>query len=146
MITKPSFPANRIWSPVLPVRYLPLILLLIAVFTVAAVAWQTAPALKPNTPFQITFDHEKQDSQAQYRWWCGGVIVKNFSAVEVVQLAPAGADGMSTLSATVPGLPLGKHSCFVSAFNEFGEEKGAPIQIPVGGPPSAPLRLRYAQQ
>lgn len=100
--------------------------------------------LKPQTPFQITWDQPPAEGAigVNFRWWCDGGIVKNFTAAEAVGKVPANADGTTTYTATAPGLSAGSHSCLVSAFNDFGESKSAPIPITVGVVPGTPIKLK----
>lgn len=101
--------------------------------------------LKPNTPFVVQWEQRLEDALTpKWRWWCNGVIVKNFAMAEVkigVEINPT--DRTQVLTATVPGLPAGKHECLVSAFDEgFTELKSDPIPLTVSGGITTPLRLR----
>lgn len=110
--------------------------------------------LPPNTPFQIQWDHNGQD-HAAFRLWCDGNITKNYAPAELVKSEMANADGTFTYTATAPGLPVGEHACFVSAYNlveeTLGEAKGDPATITVatttpvpGGNklPAVPIRFK----
>lgn len=92
-------------------------------------------AIPPNTAFQIAFDDD--DSDVNYRWWCDGAIIKNFSSAEIT----AGKSG-TTFTLSVPGMIAGKHSCLISAFNSLGETKSDPIDVPIGNLPVKPNSLK----
>jgi hypothetical protein len=94
----------------------------------------------PNTPISISWD-QPTDMPAQYRWWCDGQIVRNFLTTDLSQV-PSSTAGVASLTATVPGLPVGNHSCLVSAYNDAGEAKSTPIPLFVGTLPATPLNLR----
>jgi hypothetical protein len=102
--------------------------------------------LKPNTPFQIQWDQLLEGTfTARYRWWCDGVIVKNFAPADLTISDTLNVDRTQAITATVPGLAVGSHSCFVSAFDPgaaFPEMKGEAIPLAVGTGPTTPLRLR----
>jgi hypothetical protein len=108
--------------------------------------------LKPNTPFQIQWDHNGQD-HAAFRLWCNGAILKNYAPAELVKSATAQPDGTFTYTATAPGLPIGEHACFVSAYNlveeTLGEAKGEPAVVTVATTtpsgnklPAVPVRFK----
>lgn len=102
----------------------------------------------PATPFQIEWRHTGEWTPV-FRFWCDGAIVKNFRETEPMRSATRGADGLYTYTATVPGLPVGAHPCFVSAYNgaaeTLGEAKGEPVMFMVAVPqqiPPVPLKLK----
>lgn len=95
-------------------------------------------AIPPNTAFVISF--EDSDMIVGFRWWCNGAIVKNFSDAEVTAGRVVGNPTVITVS--VPGLPAGKHSCLVSAFNVIAEVKSDPVEIPVGNLPMKPANIK----
>jgi hypothetical protein len=115
-----------------------------ALLTLALVAQPTLTVtVKPSTPFTITWDQPEPSPLPSFRLWCDGAIVKNYLRTELV-VGAANADGSVPITAQAPGLAVGQHACFVSAWNENGEAKGAPIQITVAVAtgPATPINLR----
>lgn len=110
------------------------------------VAQTLTVTIKPATPFQIQWDQLLEGTfTARYRWWCDGVIVKNFAPADLTISPTFNEDRTQAITATVPGLPAGAHSCFVSAYDTgavFPEMKGEAIPLAVGTGPTTPLRLR----
>jgi hypothetical protein len=101
-----------------------------------------AVTIPPGVPFKIEWKHDGLE-MPEFRWWCDGAIVKNFSLSETPSvLLPDGVTYLYT--ATVPGLALGTHPCFISAFNGVGEVKAAPVPLLVKVPtaPSTPFDIR----
>jgi hypothetical protein len=122
-----------------------LLTLLISLLSANILSAQTlSVSIAPNTPFQISFD-SPVDTSTSYRVWCDGNILKNYTATEINngKSTVPNADGTFTFTISVPGLSLGKHSCLVSAFNDLGEAKSLPLDVPVGTIPSAPINLRF---
>lgn len=130
-------------------------MLIVVLALVAQTLSVTVPA---NTPFDVSFKHDGL-LMPSFRWWCDGSIAKNFSSTETRQPAtPPDVDGRYLYTVSVPGLPAGSHSCFVSAFNDQGEFKACnaavttdcvtPIAftvgsaVPIGKPPAVPVDLR----
>ncbi len=120
----------------------------------ALVAQVVTVTLPPNTPFSIQWDHTGKD-HAAFRLWCDGNIVKNYAPAELVKSDTADADGYYTYTAKAPGLPVGEHVCFVSAYNlveeTLGEAKGEPSTVTVATTippwegnklPAVPVRFR----
>lgn len=103
----------------------------------------TTVSIKPNTPWSLEFYHNGQDS-SQYRLWCDGIIVKNYSDAEISngKSSTVNIDGNFTYDLTAPGLSSGKHSCLISAYNLNGEVKGDPIDIPIGNLPMKPSAIK----
>lgn len=119
---------------------------------VLALLLQTVSAtLAPATPFQIEWLHTGEWTPV-FRFWCDGAIVKTFKESEPVRSATKDADGYYTYTGTVPGLPVGAHPCFVSAYNgaaeSLGDAKGDPVVFTVAAPlppqkiPPVPLKLK----
>jgi hypothetical protein len=100
--------------------------------------------IKPNTPFTVQWDQKLEDTfNVRFRWWCNGVIVKNFTVTEVTVSPEINqTDRTQTHTAIVPGLPAGMHSCLISSFNDISEEKSAPIPLTTGTGPTTPVRVR----
>ena len=120
---------------------------MLALLLAATLSAQTLTIqLKPNTPFTIQWDQLLEGTLSmRYRWWCNGVIVKNFAPVELTISPTLNDDRTQTITAPVPGLPVGSHACFVSAFDPaavFPEMKGEAIPLVTGTGPTTPLRLR----
>lgn len=113
-------------------------------FSASLFAQSLSVTIPPGTVFQISFD-SPVDSSVSYRVWCDGNILKNYTTAEInnAKSSLPNADGTTTFTVSVPGLPLGKHSCLVSAFNDLGESKSLPLDVPVGTIPSAPINLRF---
>jgi hypothetical protein len=108
---------------------------------------QLTVALRPQEPFTVGWQGYPTD---QFRWWCDGAIVKNFTAAELTKgttvLSPE--TEFVEISATVPGLPEGSHSCAVSSYTAFMElagiadKKSVPIPLLVGNEARTPISLR----
>ena len=116
---------------------------MIAVFLALALQTLTV-TIPPNTPFEVTWKHDGL-GMPMFRWWCNGAIVKNFSEGETMPVPlVTDATGHYTFTATVPGLPVGTHACFISAYNGVGEVKADPVPIVVAVPklPSMPFEIR----
>ena len=96
-------------------------------------------AIPPNQAFTISFDDN--ETGVNFRWWCDGAISKNFTATEL-STGKAVLNGITTYTVSVPGLAQGKHSCLISAFNDLGETKSDPIDVPVGNIPMKPGNIR----
>lgn len=115
-------------------------------FALTLLAQTLSVTVPANTPFEVSFKHDGL-LMPSFRWWCDGSIAKNFSPTETKQPSTTpDADGRYTYTVTVPGLPAGSHTCFVSAFNDVGEVKAVcsatgttdcvtPITFSVGGAP-----------
>jgi hypothetical protein len=104
--------------------------------------------LPPNTGFQIQWDHEGEPA-TRFRLWCDGGIVKNYSEVEAVRGATINLDKTWTFTATAPGLAVGEHVCFVSAYDvvepSLGEFKGEPATVTMATTaPPAPGKVHAA--
>lgn len=101
--------------------------------------------IPPNTPFQIAFDQDNSNND-NYRLWCDGSIVKNFSSSEVSlgRSSTKNAEGNYTFTLLAPGLPVGIHSCQVSAYNTVvpDDVKSDAANITVGGKSSIPVNFR----
>ncbi len=121
--------------------------MLTTLFTIALLTQQPTltVTVKPSTPFTITWDQPQPDPLPSFRLWCDGGIVKNYTRTELT-IGPANADGSLPITAQAPGLAAGSHTCFVSAYNEVAESKGAPIPISVGTAPATPLHLKIVVQ
>jgi hypothetical protein len=116
----------------------------------------TVPA---NTPFDVSFKHDGL-LMPSFRWWCDGAIAKNFTATETRQpTTDPDANGRYLYTVTAPGLAIGIHTCWFTAFNDNGETKTlctatvttdcvTPITFtvgtptPVGKPPAVPVDIR----
>lgn len=106
--------------------------------------------LKPNTPFDVQWEHDGKDN-ARFRMWCDGGIIKNYAPSELTKSATADAEGFFTYTAKAPGLALGEHDCFVSAYNvvdaSLPDAKGSAVRFSVAETipqkvPAAPVRFR----
>src|SRR5687767_5027765 len=108
---------------------------------------QLTVALRPQEAFQVGWQGYPTDS---FRWWCDGAIVKNFTPEELTKgttvLSPE--TEFVEISAAVPGLPEGTHSCAVSSYTAFMELAGiadktsAPIPLLVGTESRTPIGLK----
>lgn len=126
--------------------------MLTTLLTIALLAQPTlSVTVPPDTAFQVSFDLPGTELP-NFRWWCDGGIVKNYAGAQAVKNPVANVDGSFSYALTVPGLSVGTHSCFVSAFNDLGEAKSVPITVPVGvsapvgAPPKTPINLRIIVQ
>ena len=93
-------------------------------------------AIAKNTPFTVQADHAGVDTLG-YRLYVNSAMVqeKPVSALSGGVISFADADG----------LPKGSYGLEVSAFNDDGETKSAPLTLMVTGTaPAAPLNLRIA--
>lgn len=135
--------------------------MLIALLILLLVPQTLSVTLPANTPFTLSFEHDGL-LMPDFRAWCDGSIVKNFSAMDGKPSIVANANGLYTYTVQVPGLPVGTHSCWVTAFNQNGESKvcaagqtstdAAPCVVPltfpvgapapVGKPPAVPVNIR----
>lgn len=95
----------------------------------------------PDTPFEITWEQPVETPMPAYRFWCNGVILKNFTNAEIAS-APSESAGMVTITTNAPGLKAGTYTCLVSAFNSVGETKSESVPILVGTMPGTPIKLR----
>jgi hypothetical protein len=97
----------------------------------------------PATSFTVAFEHAQQSGD-MYRMWCDSTIIKNWNNTEIAagKSTTANANGEYTFTLTSPGLAAGTHSCFISAYNTYGEAKGTPENIIVGAAPSIPVGFR----
>lgn len=98
--------------------------------------------VKPGTPITITWDQPAEDTPSSFRIWVDGNIVKNIPTAELTKAPAPNADGSLAYTATAPGLPVGTHTMFVSAWNVIGESKGEAVPLSVGTAPPTPLRLK----
>ena len=104
------------------------------------------PVLPPATAFRLAFEAE---ADVTLRWWCGGVIVRNFTSADLLKGAPTTAPYIA-YEAAVPGLPAGVHSCHLSATRllpgstteSWPEVKSEPITLLVGSGPLTPIGLK----
>lgn len=122
-----------------------LLTLLISLLSASILSAQTlSVSIPPSTPFQLSFD-SPADPTTFYRVWCDGAILKNYTTAEINtgKSSVSNADGTTTFTISVPGLPLGKHSCLISAYNDLGESKSSLLDVPVGTIPSSPINLRF---
>lgn len=119
---------------------------MISILLVALLETQTITAtIPPNTPFQIAFDQDNSNND-NYRLWCDGSIVKNFPSSEASlgRSSTKNAEGNYTFTLLAPGLPVGIHSCQISAYNSVfpDDAKSLPETITVGGKSSIPVNFR----
>ena len=99
--------------------------------------------IPPNTAFRVAWDHPGANVDG-FRWRCDGTIVQNFTIAQLVVTPPATAGGLSTYTATVPGLTAGKHSCSVVAYNVAGDSDSSNVVEPISATKSAaPVELRF---
>lgn len=112
---------------------------MLATLIFSLVIQTTTVSIKPNTPWLFQFPHNQQDG-ASYRLWCDGAIVKNYSDAEISagKSITVNADSDFIFTLTAPGLPIGKHTCLMSAYNLVGEAKGDSTDIPIGNIPMKP--------
>jgi hypothetical protein len=116
---------------------------LLAFMLAAPAAPQTLTAVvTPGVPFRIAFDHDGVAIDG-FRWWCGGQILKNFKLSELETVTRSDAPTMKTFAGTVPGLPAGRHTCHVTAFNAaMDSDPSVSIEPIAAVKPPAPVDLK----
>jgi hypothetical protein len=99
--------------------------------------------IAPLTAFRVAWDFPAAETPDGFRVFCDGAILANYSPSQVTK-STTSDPAMVTYTATVPGLPAGRHTCHVVAFNAAGDSLPSNVVEPVMAlRASAPVELRF---
>ena len=124
--------------------FMKLNLLAAIIVTACTSAVADEPTLVPeNKPFTIAWEHEREDSTVVYRLMRDSTNVVSELATNLFTISGV-TNGLSTIIATVPGLPKGTNNLTVVAVSMLvgASDPSTNLVIKSLGKPSAPQGVR----